>query len=83
MADKPDLKVVPLYDEAMAQDLVGSLRRSATSIEAETADDDRAIGMMAVLVRESGEIETYGWGQVIDRFQGVGFLHAGALKLIE
>lgn len=83
MSHPPDLKVVPLFDQAMAGDIVGSFRRAADSIAAETDADDRAIGVVTVLLRESGEIEFYGWGSIVDRFQAAGILQAGAIEALD
>ena len=38
-----DLKVVPLFDKAVASDVIGSLRRAADTIETETEEDDRTV----------------------------------------
>jgi hypothetical protein len=74
------LKVVDLFDQVMGNDIVGSLRRSADSIEGETIDNDRTIAMIAIQVTESGEVVTYGWGAT-DRFHALGVLSAAAQEL--
>ncbi|QNQ09271.1 hypothetical protein [Sphingomonas alpina] len=76
----PKLTVVPLYDKAMAADVIGSLRRAADSIEAETEQDDRTVSMIAVAVSETGNIEIYGWGQT-NSFHALGALAKGMAKL--
>jgi hypothetical protein len=81
MADEaPKLSVVPLYDGAMAADVIGSLRRAANSIEAETGEDDRTVSMIAVAVSETGNVEIYGWGQT-NSFHALGVLAKGMAKL--
>lgn len=76
MSEAADLKVVRLYDWAMAADIVGSLRRAADSIEGETAEHDRTVAGVFVQVGESGNVELYGWGRCSDRFTVIGMLHA-------
>lgn len=70
------LKVVPLHDKAMAMDIVGSLRRVADHVEAETDDDDRTAAVVCVTVSAGGAVQLYGWGKCSDRFTVIGMLHA-------
>jgi hypothetical protein len=70
------LKVVPLHDKAMAMDIIGSMRRAADSVEAETDADDRTIAGVFVTVSAAGKVELYGWGRVTDRWTVIGMLHA-------
>jgi hypothetical protein len=80
MAEDLKLTVVPLYDGAMAADVVGSLRRSADSVEAETEEDNRTVAMIAVQVCEDGEIKVYGWGQT-HKFHAIGVLACAMAEL--
>ena len=82
MTDKPELNVVQLHSGAMAADIVGSLRRAADSIEAETVDDDRTVTGCFVQITEGGEVRVYGWGKVGSRFEQVGFLQAAINDLV-
>lgn len=76
----PDLKVVPLFDQAVASDVIGSLRRAATSIEKKTEEDDRTQAMIAVQITENGRVEVYGWGRT-DMFHAMGALAAAITKI--
>ncbi|NYT42318.1 hypothetical protein HZY97_16215 [Sphingomonas sp. R-74633] len=76
----PDLSVVRLHSEAMAADIVGSLRRAADNIAAEGEADDRTVAVVAVSVSESGEVALYGWGRCSDRFTVIGMLHAAIVQ---
>ena len=80
MSGPPDLKVVQLFDQAMAVDVVGSLRRAADTIAGETADDDRTVAMIAVQVSESGELAVYGWGATT-RFHALGVMAAALSEI--
>lgn len=76
------LRAVETLYEVNASDVPAMLRQSAESIEAETDEDDRTTGMMAVQVTASGAIAVYGWGAV-DRFKAIGVLQAAVVKLAD
>lgn len=80
MSEAPSLTVVHLYENGLAADIAGSMRRRATSIEAETEDDNRTVAMIAVQIAENGAVEVYGWGRT-NLFHAMGALAAGIAKI--
>lgn len=75
------LSVVPIFQENAA-DIVAMLRKSADSIESETADLDKTIAGVFLQVTESGEVVVYGWGDVHSKWHTVGILHAAIKELV-
>ena len=82
MNDQPDLRVVELHTQAMATEIVGSLRRSADSIETETHDHDRTIAGVFVQVTEGRAVHVHAWGKVGNRFEGAGMLQAAIAEVL-
>jgi hypothetical protein len=75
-----DLRVVQMWEHAIAADIAGSLRRAATEVEAETAENDRTVAIIAVQVAETGRVRVYGWGKT-DKLRAIGALTLGIAEV--
>lgn len=77
---KPELNVVDLFPNGVADDIAAMLRQAAGNIESETDADNRTVSMVAVQVSETGTVSVYGWGRT-DTMHAIGALTAGVATL--
>jgi hypothetical protein len=74
-------EVVTLY-ETNSRSMPEMLRKLADSIESEdAAQHDMTTSIACIQLKESGDIEIYGWGDLDDKYKCVGVL-AAAMKRI-
>lgn len=77
---KPEMNVVDLFPNGVADDIAAMLRQTAGNIESETDEHNRTVAMVAVQVTEGGTVSVYGWGRT-DTMHAIGALTAGVAKL--